>query len=513
MVDGLYRDGDETGVAASFNRSKFDEYPTRISFLSADGQQYLHAPGSEMPVEMNSKNDTAAFRLRSTFYMAPEQLGIGTVAFISMDHDDQYIAHRPAGTSFKLQLATVCTLFSWYSGSHNCEMAGGPLSSIVTYPSAENAIAETGTPHCNVEDLAGSVCGSNMRCHHAQEDTGYCEYDYVCERDETRPPTASNPTEAPTSAPISAPTEASSFICPSNPRRNEGANRTIHNPHHGLHDGAGTGNEHPTSIWTNGEYVISCTDSSDCRYPDLHGRKYMCTSKGSGGWGIGHSAGDAGVFDVSCGGTDPLTATASHMFGKRLIGGVCYTAWFDCAECWDIPPPADSYPQQLDFWSFTSDYSDLRHTRLEDTPRRRQSSASAVSGGVLNLGTSCDLSVPLRLETNADVTDRTIEAWIKLNDIYGQVGDGFMGLQVDPTDRDEFDSITYAEIETGHWIAGSSFHRRTLALGDTDEATLRGAPAPPAPAYIYIDTPTASWSAAREFCLSRGRDLAVGVSM
>jgi Protein of unknown function (DUF1549)/Protein of unknown function (DUF1553)/Concanavalin A-like lectin/glucanases superfamily/Planctomycete cytochrome C len=57
-----------------------------------------------------------------------------------------------------------------------------------------------------------------------------------------------------------------------------------------------------------------------------------------------------------------------------------------------------------------------------------------------------------------EITEKTIEAWVKLNNLTQQ-GGGVITLQT--IDGSLFDSLVFGEKTPGHWMAGSEFYRRT----------------------------------------------------
>ena len=222
-----------------------------------------------------------------------------------------------ASSACSVTADTICSPITSCSARVEAELSGG------------NDGAATNLQACRGECDADAQCATGLACYQRSHgeaipgchgDGGGTDWDYCYN---PRPMTAA--------------------VCPAAPRLDQGASRTVHNPDHGLHDGGGNGNEQPITIWTGGEWVVPCTGPADCRFTAFYGRQYLCTSRASGGWGVGHPVGDAGPFRVGCGGVDPLAATVVAMWAPITAGGVCYAAYFDCARCYATAPPAEQH--------------------------------------------------------------------------------------------------------------------------------------------------------------------------
>eukprot|EP00039_Didymoeca_costata_P013121 m.194792 g.194792 ORF g.194792 m.194792 type:complete len:754 (+) comp15681_c0_seq3:163-2424(+) len=109
----------------------------------------------------------------------------------------------------------------------------------------------------------------------------------------------------------------------------------------------------------------------------------------------------------------------------------------------------------LEFWSFSEPKSDIIGTTIGGD--------SDYKNGALVLG-NCRLEIPLSSITKNNLESRTIETWIRL-DNPNLRSQGYMGVQWNPLQRDQFDSIVYGEINPQEWISGSSNHRRTQNVG------------------------------------------------
>lgn len=72
---------------------------------------------------------------------------------------------------------------------------------------------------------------------------------------------------------------------------------------------------------------------------------------------------------------------------------------------------------------------------------------------------SCSMDVPMSAVAS-ELGSRTLEAWIALTNV-NQRGSGFFGLQMDPAQQDQFDSIVYGEQAPQVWMTGSNNHART----------------------------------------------------
>ena len=70
-----------------------------------------------------------------------------------------------------------------------------------------------------------------------------------------------------------------------------------------------------------------------------------------------------------------------------------------------------------------------------------------------------------------DVTEKTLEAWVKLDNI-DQRGGGVISLQ--STDGGTFDAIVFGEREPRKWMAGSNGFVRTMPFGGTEESDAAG---------------------------------------
>jgi hypothetical protein len=86
-----------------------------------------------------------------------------------------------------------------------------------------------------------------------------------------------------------------------------------------------------------------------------------------------------------------------------------------------------------------------------------------VQQGRLVLDSGAYVTTP-PLETT--LTEKTLEAWVQLDNLE-QRGGGVLSVQ--SPDGRVFDAIVFGEIQPGHWLAGSDFHKRTQPLGGAAE--------------------------------------------
>lgn len=117
-------------------------------------------------------------------------------------------------------------------------------------------------------------------------------------------------------------------------------------------------------------------------------------------------------------------------------------------------------PAPLAQWRFSQGLVDLRgQLKLE-----LKSGARIDEGSLVLDGNGWALSPPLP----HGIGPRTLEAWVQLDD-YRQKGGGVVTIQ--RPDGHLFDSIVYAELQDGQWLAGSEFHKRTLPFGGEQEVS------------------------------------------
>ena len=89
--------------------------------------------------------------------------------------------------------------------------------------------------------------------------------------------------------------------------------------------------------------------------------------------------------------------------------------------------------------------------------------AKIKDGALVLNGSGMALSQPI----DSDVTDKTLEVWVQLDSLKQQ-GGGVLTIQT--LGGHVFDSITFAELKNREWLAGSDFHRRTMAFdGDAEK--------------------------------------------
>jgi hypothetical protein len=115
-------------------------------------------------------------------------------------------------------------------------------------------------------------------------------------------------------------------------------------------------------------------------------------------------------------------------------------------------------PKPISRWSFEGDLRD----EIGQLHGRAHGKAKVQDGALILDGKAGYVTTaPLTREIKA----RTLEAWVKLNNI-AQRGGGVISIQ--GTNGTQFDAIVFGEREPGRWMAGSSGHRRTQSFGVDD---------------------------------------------
>jgi hypothetical protein len=127
------------------------------------------------------------------------------------------------------------------------------------------------------------------------------------------------------------------------------------------------------------------------------------------------------------------------------------------------PQAAGAAPKPLALWTFERGMSDLLSGLTAETRN-----GAAVARGRLRLGGSgFAVSVPLEKE----LRERTLEVWVTLTDL-DQRGGAVIALET--TEGQKFDGIVFGERQSGKWMAGSDFFRRTRDLDAPAESARPG---------------------------------------
>ena len=112
-------------------------------------------------------------------------------------------------------------------------------------------------------------------------------------------------------------------------------------------------------------------------------------------------------------------------------------------------------PKPISRWSFEGDLRD----EIGQLHGRAHGKAKVQDGALILDGkTGYVTTAPL----TRDIKARTLEAWVKLDNI-SQRGGGVISIQ--GTNGTQFDAIVFGEREPGRWMAGSSGYSRTRSFG------------------------------------------------
>jgi hypothetical protein len=123
------------------------------------------------------------------------------------------------------------------------------------------------------------------------------------------------------------------------------------------------------------------------------------------------------------------------------------------------PPQPVKPPQPIAAWEFNDDFKDAIGS-LHGSPV----GAARLDGGRLVLDGKDSYVASEKLA--ADLTEKTLEAWVSLASL-DQQGGGVVTIQT--LDGVTFDSIVYGEREAGRWMAGSNGFVRTQSFGSESE--------------------------------------------
>jgi hypothetical protein len=113
-------------------------------------------------------------------------------------------------------------------------------------------------------------------------------------------------------------------------------------------------------------------------------------------------------------------------------------------------------------WTFEVDARDT----IGNLHGRLQGGAVVAKGALYLMGEkSCMLAGPLP----HDLSERTLEAWVRLADLTQR---GRIIVQIRRNDREVWDGLVFGERQPGKWFAGSSYHHRSLDLdGPVEDST------------------------------------------
>jgi hypothetical protein len=120
--------------------------------------------------------------------------------------------------------------------------------------------------------------------------------------------------------------------------------------------------------------------------------------------------------------------------------------------------PANDSPKPISLWEFDHDLNDSAGG-LSGTA---QGTAHLENGALVLDGASFVETGPIRM----DIGEKTLEAWVRLDDLEQQGG---AAITLTSLDGRVFDAIVFAEQEPKRWMSGSDGFQRTESFGGSEE--------------------------------------------